>query len=150
VSPIVVIILAILFLGVAWVLIHNTPRTLSMVLPPWFSMIFGGVLFIFFGFLAFCASYVLRDPILMMLFLMKMSIGIWFMMASTSSMRGSEEDKRFIRRFFVMLALLVFTFVGSIYVRDYRAMAMLNLLLVTGGFWVTTNYLTLIDPGRRR
>lgn len=141
--------MGVVLLGIAWLLVHNTPRILSLVLPSWFTLIFGATIFVLFVFVAFLAAYVLHDPIRMAICLVKVNVGLWFMMASTSGMRGSDEDKQFVRRVFIMLGLLVFTIVGSIYITDYRAMAIINLLLVTCGFWVTTNYLRLLDTGPR-
>jgi hypothetical protein len=70
------------------------------------------------------------------------------MLATSAGARGSEQDMQFLRRLFLMVGMVLLTIIAALYTPDMQSMAILNLLLITGGFWVVTNYLRLLDRGR--
>jgi len=53
-----------------------------------------------------------------------------------------------LRRLFLMFGLLEATILMIAFVDEPRALAMLSLSLITGGFWVTTNFMSYLDRGR--
>jgi hypothetical protein len=74
--------------------------------------------------------------------------GAWWILASTAGMRGSYEDERMMRRLFAMLGLLVAAMLATVFLPDPRQVALINLSMITAGFFVATNYLRDLDRGR--
>ncbi len=142
--------LAILFtLGLGWwCLVHYAPRSLSLIMPRRFAAIVGGFLFVIGVFAAFAAAWVQKSPDNVLGSFVTAQVGLWFMLAPSAAERGSYEDREVMRRVALMLALASLVIIGALYLRDARHMAVLNLVLITSGFWVTTNYLRRRD-GRR-
>jgi hypothetical protein len=138
-----------------WRLIHSTPGTLGRLLSHRFLFIFGASYFFIGIFCAFYAAYGMKEPQVMLRCLVSGYVGLWFMLSPSSGARGSEDDEQMLRRLVLMLALLFTLMIASVHVYDQQVMALLNLLLVTGGFWVLTNYLWSVDhryerpPARR-
>ena len=145
---IVLVLLATLVLILARQLVQSSPPVLSMVLPRKLTFGIGLGFFVLAIFNAFAAAHVLREPLTMLESFVQGYVGLWFMLATTSAMRGSERDDQMLRRLFTMMALVMAVIITSMYVKDQHVMAMLNLVLVTGGFWITTNYLRFLDGGR--
>jgi len=145
---VIVIILTALLTILSWFLVQSAPRVLSMVLPRTLTFAIGTLFFVLALFSAFTAAYILRDPTGMLHSFVQVFVGLWFMLATSSGMRGSHEDDQMLRRLFLMIGILMAVIIASLYVPNHQALASLNLLLVAGGFWVTTNYLRLIDRGR--
>ena len=119
-----------------------------MILPARLTFCIGAGFFIIGLFLAFASAYVLRSPHGILTSLVEVYVGLWFMLATSSAMRGSDSDERMMRRIFVMIGMVTAAIVAILYVGDQRSVAVVNLLLVTAGFWVTTNYLQQLDRGR--
>jgi len=131
-----------------WNLVHSAPRSLSFLMPRTFANLVGGCLFVLAIFSAFAAAWVLKSPEQVLGSFVTGYVGLWFMLAPSASQRGSYEDREMMRRLAAMLVLVSLAIIGAIYLRDARHMALLNLLLVAAGFWVTTNYMRSLD-GRR-
>jgi hypothetical protein len=130
-------------------LIHSAPRSLSFLLPARLSFAVGLFFFTLAIFAGFLAAYVLRSPSGVFSCFIQMYVGLWFMLASSAAARGSYDDEQMLKRIFVMIGLLMTAIIGCMYVSpQVHAIAILQLLLVTAGFWVTTNYFQLLDRGR--
>jgi hypothetical protein len=145
---IVLILLVAVLTCMGWFLVHSAPRALSMILPPRLTFGIGAAFFVVGLFLAFTSAYVLKSPDGILTSLVQMYVGLWFMLATSAGARGSDDDERMMRRIFVMIGIVTAAIVGMLYVHDHRSLAVLNLILVTAGFWVTTNYLEQLHRGR--
>jgi hypothetical protein len=139
-----VILVAVIFtLSLAiWNLVHSAPRSVQLILPPRFTY-FVGTFFLIFGiFFAFLSAYAMKSGESMIAFFIQAYVGLWFL---CMRIQGDEEA---IRRLFIMMGVMLTTIVGAYYLHDQRLIAMLTLVLITSGFWLTTNYLRSIDRGR--
>jgi hypothetical protein len=145
---IMLIALALVLTAMMWLLIHSSPFALSMILPRKLVLTIGTCLLIVAIFSAFCASYVLKDPGSMLACFVQGFVGLWLILSTSSSARGSELDRRMMKSIFAMLGVLGAVLIASLYVSSHQFMAMLNLMLVGAGFWLTTNYLRHLDRGR--
>jgi hypothetical protein len=145
---VIVVILAAALAVLGWFLVQSAPRVLSMVLPRTLTFAIGVFFFILSLLSAFIAAYVLREPETMLHSFVQVFVGLWFMLATTSGMRGSREDDQFLYRVFLMVSILMGVIIASLYAPNNQALAALQLVLIAAGFWVTTNYLRLIDRGR--
>jgi len=96
---------------------------------------------------AFTAAHYTYDAAGILFAMVQMYCGLWFMLAPSAGMRGSESDERFLRRLFAMIGIIMAALIGSMYLSDPQASSLLQLLMITGGFWVTMNYLRLTDRG---
>jgi hypothetical protein len=47
-----------------------------------------------------------------------------------------------------MLGLMVSAILATVFLNDQRQLALINLTMITAGFFVATNYLQEIDRGR--
>jgi hypothetical protein len=94
--------------------------------------------------MAFTAAFALGSPGEMLGSFVSVFVGIFFMFAATSAMRGSEADNELIRRVAAMVALMLGVIVAALYVPDPRMMALLNLALLGVGFAVAHSYLRRI------
>jgi hypothetical protein len=131
-----------------WALIRTSPRVLSMFLPTRLTFGVGAGLFVVAGFCAFCGAYIMREPDVMLGSMVQGFVGLWLMLATTSGARGSYGDDQMLRRLFIMVGLAIVVVVASLYVRDGRLMALLNLGLICGGYLVVRDYLRYLDRGR--
>jgi hypothetical protein len=132
----------------SWFLVQSSPRVLSMVMPRRLTFGIGLGFFLLAAFAAHANAYYLRDPLDMLNCFVQIFVGLWFMLATSAAARGSEIDHQMLRRIFMMLGLLMGAIIVSLYIRDAHVMAMLNMILIAGGFWVTTNFLQFLDRGR--
>ena len=131
-----------------WHLAHTTPRVLVMMFPPRLYYIFGVFLLLFGVFLAYVSAYKLHSGEGVLQSLIQVYAGIWWILASSAGMRGSYEDERMMRRLFAMLGLLVSAILATVFLSDPRVLAVVNLSMITAGFFVATNYLRDLDRGR--
>lgn len=145
---IVILLLAVTISLFGWQLVMASPRTLSRLIPHKVSFAIGLMLLILGVWGAFSGAFGLRQPEPVLHGIVGMYSGLWFMLASTAAARGSEDDMQFLRRLFLMVGMVILTIIGGLYAEDMRSMAVLNLLMITGGFWVVTNYMSLLDRGR--
>ena len=145
---VILILLIAALLALMWQLVHYSPRILSMMLPRGFTIAMGTFLLILGIFAAFLAASVLDSPGRMLRSLVFGYMGLWWILATSASMRGSHDDEAMLRRLFLMMGLLAGSLTGLLYVDDPRGVATVNLALVTFGFWVTANYLRFLDRGR--
>jgi hypothetical protein len=135
-------------LALLWLLVHSSPRTLSMVLPPRLTFGIGIGLFILALFSAFAAAHVMREPIVMLESFVQGGVGLWLMLATSASARGSYQDEQFLVRLFAMMAVVMGVIISSLYLGDARLMAFMNLILVAVGYLITRNFLRFLDRGR--
>ena len=145
------IVLLVLVCGLTylmWQLAHITPRQLVMMFPPRLFYIFGVFLLLLGGFMAYANAYKLHSGDGVLQSLIQVYAGVWWILASTAGMRGSYEDDRMIRRLFTMLGLMVAGILAALFLHDQRKLALVNLSMITTGFFVTTNYLRDLDRGR--
>lgn len=145
---IVLVGLACVLLLLSWNLVHYSPRVLSMILPRALTFGIGLGLFVLAIFSAFTAAHVLREPLVMLQSFVQGYVGLWFMLATTAGLRGSYSDEQMLRRLFAMMALVMTVIIASLYIGDSRLLAIVNLLLIGAGLWITTNYLRFLDRGR--
>ena len=131
-----------------WQLAHTTPRALVMLFPPRLFYIFGVFLLVLGVFMACFSAYVHHDGSRVLQSLIQLYGGVWWILPASAGSRGSYQDERMLRRIFVMLGLLVSAILATVFIPDVRHVALVNLLLVTGGFCVATNYLRDLDRGR--
>jgi len=142
------VILAVTLSVMAWFLVHYAPPLVSRLLPQPLTFAIGAFLFVLGVFSAFAGAEVSQDPAAILYAMVRMYVGLWFMLASTAGMRGSEDDQPFMRRLFGMIAIVMTAIIASLYLEGRQAIATLHLLMIAGGFWVTVNYLRLTDRGR--
>jgi hypothetical protein len=144
---IVLILLTLVLSYLAWQLVHCSPRVLSLILPRALTIAIGMFLFVLGIFVAFLSAEFARNPSGVLGGFVQVYAGLWFMLATSAGMRGAESDERMLRRLFVMIGLAMGTLIGALYLPETRAIAVLNLMLITSGFWITTNYLHQLDRG---
>jgi hypothetical protein len=125
-----------------WNLIHSSPRSLAMFLPPRVTFIAGAFFLVFGIFFAFVSAYALQNGVAMISFLIKAHLGLWLLLAH---IRGDAE---IVRKGFLMLWTLIVILVGVYYVQDPRAIAFLTLFGLAAGYWVTMSHTRFLDRGR--
>ena len=130
-----------LSLGI-WNLVHAAPRSISLILTPFVAYTAGGFFLCFGIFFAYLSAYPLQNGPAMLAFFLKAYVGVWFLL---SQFRG---DERIVRQVFTMVGMLMLTIVAIYYVQDTRAVALLTLLMVASGYWLTTKYMRFLDGGR--
>ena len=143
----VLVLLALAITGYMWQLVHAAPAVLARVLPRGLTVGVGGGLFVLGWWSAFLNANVTHEPSRLLFALLRVYVGLWFMLAPSADSRGSESDERFLRRLFGMIAIVMAALIGALYVNDAQIATVLQLLMITGGFWVTMNYLRLTDRG---
>ena len=131
-----------------WQLAHTSPRQLVMMFPPRLFYIFGVFLLLLGAFMAYANAYKLHSGDGVLQSLIQIYAGVWWILASTAGMRGSYEDERMMRRLFAMLGLMVSAILATVFLNDQRQLAIVNLSMITAGFYVATNYLRDLDRGR--
>jgi hypothetical protein len=124
-----------------WNLVHSSPRSLAMLLPPGLTFVIGTFFLVVGTFLAFAGAYVQLGEV-MVGSVIKAYVGVWFL---TTHLRGDEEA---IRRVFLMMGIMLVAIVGVFYAQDPRLNAMLLLMLTAAGYWLTTSFLRSLDRGR--
>jgi hypothetical protein len=132
---------------VAWNLVHFAPRSVAMLLPDKVCLIMGAFLFPFGVFSAFVAGYAQQNAEGMIASVAITYVGLWFLLVKFAG-SGSHEMLLLVRRLFVMMGLLMAVLVGTLYLGESKLVAVLNLALMAGGLWLTTNYLRYLDRGR--
>ena len=131
----------------AWLLVHSAPPMVARLLPQPLTFAIGAFLFVLGVFSAFTGAQVTQDPGAILYAMVRMYVGLWFMLASTAGLRGSEDDRQFMRRLFGMIGIVMTAIIASMYFDGRQAMAAVYLVMIAGGFWVTINYLRLRDRG---
>ncbi len=144
---VVLVLLALMLTAMVWQMVHFAPPVLSRVLPRGLTIGVGGALFVLGMWSAFVNANVTHEPSRLLFALLRIYVGLWFMLAPSAGNRGTEEDERFLRRLFGMIGIVMAALIGALYVNDTQIATVLQLLMITGGFWVTMNYLRLTDRG---
>ena len=130
-----------LSLGI-WNLVHAAPRSVSLFVTPFVAYAAGGFFLCFGIFFAYLSAYPLQNGPAMLAFFVKAYVGVWFLLMQ---FRG---DERTVRQVFMMVGTLMLTIVAIYYVQDPRAVALLTLMMVAFGYWLTTTYMRFLDGGR--
>ena len=145
-----VIIVALLFTFalVVWNLVHFSPRSLAMFIPDRVSLILGLVLLPLGAFSALAAGYGERNVEGFIGSVVIALVGLWFLLIRSSARDITGDAEQLIRRVFLMMALLMVALVAAFYLGESKLVGVANLLLLAGGFWLTTNYLRGLDRGR--
>jgi hypothetical protein len=143
----VFILLSVSSLGLGWMLVHAAPPIIARILPKTLTFIVGSFLALFGAFGGFIDSYYLRDASGVIGCFVTIVVGVWFMLAPSANARGTWRDQQLMKRIFVMLGFVFAVIIFAFYLPHYRAVAILNLLMVTGGLWFTTNYFREVDSG---
>jgi hypothetical protein len=131
-----------------WYLVHSAPPIVSRIFPRTLTFCIGVLLSVIGTFGGFFNGYYFRDGEGLVGCLVMIVVGIWFMLAPSSHNRGSYRDELMLRKVFTLLGLVFAVIVGSMYIPQDRVMAIVNLFVVTGAFWVTTSYLRQVDSSR--
>jgi hypothetical protein len=150
-SPVFLIVLLLLagaLTYLCWHLVHSAPWVLARVLPRGLTNFAGAFFLIIAFFCAYFAAQAMRDPLSMLQCFVQGFVGLWLMLATSATARGSYEDEQMLRRLFAMLGLVIVVIIGSLYVREPRLMATMNMALMAGGLWVIANYFQYLDRGR--
>ena len=138
----IVLVITLAFMG--WQLVLSAPRVLSMILPSNLTFGFGAFFFIMGAFNAFGEAFAFQSPEAMLRSFVSVFVGLYFMFAASSGLRGSATDDEMVKRVKAMTALLFVVIVASLYVGDPRIVALMNLGLVGAGFWATQSFLRRI------
>ncbi|HEY7269762.1 MAG TPA: hypothetical protein VH951_08035 [Dehalococcoidia bacterium] len=136
------LVVAIAVLG--WQLVLSAPRTLSMILPSNLMFGFGAVLLVLAAFNAFGEAFALQSPEAMLHSFVTVFVGLWFMFAASAGLRGSPTDDLMVKRVMGMVALMFVVIIAALYLNDPRVVAVMNLVLITGGFIATQSFLRRI------
>jgi hypothetical protein len=124
-----------------WQLVLSAPRVLSMILPSNLTFGFGALLLIFGAFNAFGEAFALQRPEAVLRSFVSIFVGLYFMFATSSGLRGSPTDDEMVKRVMAMTALMFLVIVASLYVSDPRLVALMNLGLVAAGFVATQTFM---------
>jgi len=131
-----------------WGLVHAAPRSISLYLSPVFSRVAGTGLLLFGVFTGCFAAYAIHSVPGVIQGFIQAFAGLWFLLSASVGQRGSYQDEQMLKRLFLMIGILEATVLTIAFVDEPRLLAALSLLLVTGGFWVTTNFMAYLDRGR--
>jgi len=129
-----------------WRLVNSSPRVIALVLPRNVTFIFGAVFLIMGLFSAFCAALVYGSSELILGCLVQSFVGLFFVFAGSAGLRGYASYDQTTRRVGIMMALLIATIIGIFYLPDSHFVAVLNLGLITAGYFLTAE---LRQPARR-
>jgi hypothetical protein len=146
-SAIALIVLALTLSWLAWHLVRSAPASVARVLPQPLTFIIGSLLLVLGVWGAFTAAQITQDPSDILFAMVRMYVGLWFMLAATAGLRRSEEDERYLRRLFGMIGIVMAMIIASLFLDGKQALAALQLAMIAGGFWVTLNFIRLNDRG---
>jgi hypothetical protein len=128
---ILIAITATMTLGV-WNLVHSSPRSIALLLPPQVAFAAGGFLLTFGSFFAFAAAVLVQNGGAMLAFLLQAHVGLYFLLARF------REDEDTIRRAFLMMGAMLLTIIAIFYVQNTYAAALLMIGLLAAGYHVLT------------
>jgi hypothetical protein len=146
---IVLILLTVALFVMAWFLVQSAPRVLSRILPPGLTFGIGLTFFVLGLFCSFWAAFVMRSPDSVLGCFVQIFVGLWFMLSTSSGLRGSESDHQMLKRIFGLIGVMMLFIIATLFVPDPQLIAVFNLLMVTAGVWIATNYFQLLDRGPR-
>ncbi len=143
----VFVLLSVSLLAMAWVLVRTCHPMVARILPKTLTFTIGALLALIGAFGGFLDAYYLRDPEGVFSCFVMIVVGTWFMLAPTSNLRGTYRDEQLMKRIFFMLALVFLVTTVAMYLPQHKAIALVNLLMMTGGLYSTTSYLRQVDSG---
>jgi hypothetical protein len=138
----VLILLVVALAVLGWQLVLSAPRVLSMLIPSNLMFGVGAGLLILATFNAFGEAFAFQSPAAMLRSFVCILVGLWFMFAASSGLRGSPGDDELVKRVMAMTALMFAVILGALYVSDPRVVALMNLGLIAGGFVATQTFLS--------
>jgi len=124
-----------------WMLIRSAPPVLSLLLPRNLTFGVGAGLFVIAVFGAFTSAFALRQPEGVLESFITLLVGAWFMFATSAGMRGSPSHDDLMKRFGIMMCLLLGLILAALYVGDPRVVSVLSLGLLAGGVYVSKDLL---------
>ncbi len=136
------------FALVTWNLVHFAPRSVAMFIPDRICLVLGLVLLPLGAFSALAAGYGQQNAEGLIGSIVIALVGLWFLLIKPAGNGITGDLEQMVRRVFLMMALLMVVLVASFYLGESKLIAAANLLLVAGGFWLTTSYLRDLDRGR--
>jgi hypothetical protein len=139
-----VILIAIAFtmtLGI-WNLVHSSPRSVVLLLPPGVAFVAGASLLVFGAFFGFAAAVLVQNGPAMLAFLLKAQVGFYFLIVRL------RDDEDMVRRGFMMLAAMLLTIIAIYYVQNAYAAAILMVCLLGTGYYVLSTSPRYPDRGR--
>src|SRR5262249_52884354 len=110
----------------AWHLVHSSPPVLARLLPRGLTQGVGMFLF-FMGLFAAYLDAMVRNPHGLMGAFIQTYVGLWFMLATSAGMRGSESDESMLRRLFLMIGMAMGILIAMLYLPHYRVVSVLDL-----------------------
>jgi putative Mn2+ efflux pump MntP len=129
-----------------WLLVNSAPRAVSVLLPRNLTFILGAWLLIIGLFCAFYAARYMGDSAVIIGCLIQSFVGLWLIFAGSAGLRGSDSYDQTTRRVGIMMALLIALILGAFYVPNVHFVALLNLGLITAGFFLAADLRR--SPGR--
>jgi hypothetical protein len=127
--------------GLGWMLIRSAPPVLSLVLPRNLTFGLGAGLIVIGAFGAFASAFALRRPEGVIESLVTILVGAWFMFSISAGMRGTDIYESLLRRFGLLMGLLVALVIATLYVSDPRVVSVLSLGLVAAGLYASREHL---------
>ncbi len=143
---VVLVLISALVLGMGWMLVHSMPSIVARILPNTLSFMLGTFLAVFGAFGGYIQAY-FDDARGMIGCFVMIIVGLWFTLAPSSFNRGTYRDTQLMKRIFGVLGLVFAATIAAMYLPEFRTIALANLVLVTGGFWLTTTFLKQADSG---
>jgi hypothetical protein len=130
-----------LSLGI-WNLVQASPRSIGLFLSPFVAFTVGAFFLCFGIFFAYLSAYPMQNAGGMIGFFIQAYVGVWLLLAHL------KGDERTVRQTFMMVGTLMLTIVAIYYVQDHRAVALLTLLMIATGYWLTVKHMRFLDGGR--
>lgn len=122
-----------------WNLVHYSPRSLMLLLPPVAAFVAGALLLVFGIFFAFAAAVLVQNGGAMLAFMFKAHIGLYLLLVR------ERDDEDTVRRAFMMMGVLLLTLIAIFYVQDSYATAILMVCLLGTGYYVLTRSPRYLD-----
>jgi hypothetical protein len=137
--------LALTLLTLGWMMVHYCHPLVARLLPKTMTFLLGAGLAMLGAFNGFMEAYYFRNPEGVFGCFLMIMIGNWFMLAPTANARGTWRDEQMLKRIFSMIALIYLVLTFAMYLPQHQAVAIVNLLVVAGGLYVTTTFLRQVD-----
>ena len=122
-----------------WNLVHSSPRSTLLLLPPQVAFIAGAMLLVFGIFFGFAAAVLIQNGEAMLAFFFKAHIGLYLLLLHL------RDDEATVRRAFLLMVSMLATIVGIYYVQDAYATAILLVGLIATGYYVLTGNSRFLD-----
>jgi hypothetical protein len=141
-------LLSLTLLVMGWLLVHNVHPLVARILPKNLAFMIGAGMAMLGVFNGFMEAYYFRNAEGVFGCFVMIMMGNWFMLATSANARGSWRDEQLMKRIFLMIGLIFLVVTFAMYMPQHQAIAIVNLILMTGGLYVTTTFLKQVDSGR--